>query len=419
MPLDIKNRDVEHLFRNEYGKLTAVLSHKFGTSFLEQIEDVLQDTFLKAMKIWSFGTVPDNPTAWLYRVSNNAMIDCLRRAKKMDRMAIDEIHLDDQQTQAAELFLDHTIVDSQLRMIFACCHPSLSQEHQIILSLKLMGGFSNAEIAVALLKKEATIAKSFTRAKKKFKAGINPNISPVQMGLQSRLFVVFRVIYLLFSEGYSATSGATAIKRDFCYEALRLALLLRENKYCIHPNLEALIALMCFHVSRFDARLDGNKELVDLEHQDRSKYDQELIQIGKHHLENSETADHKPSHYHLEAARSYYHCMARTFADTDWKSILKLYDVQLQWQSSPLLKLNRVVAYHKVHGADDALKELTAFENDSDFIAHSLFFALKAEILLDMNDTSNAKKALERAIQLSANGLEKKHLIKKLERYNA
>lgn len=417
MALDVHNKNVEHLFRNEYGKLVALFSHKYGVAFIEQIEDVLQDTFLKAMKIWAFERVPDNPTAWLYRVANNALIDSLRRSRKMDYLGAEKRNLNDNGSDGDELFLDNTIFDSQLRMIFACCHPSLSQESQIVLSLKLIGGFSNKEIGAALLKKEETIAKSFTRAKKKFREEVNPEISPVQMGLQTRLFVVLRVVYLLFSEGYSATSGATLIKRYFCYEALRLALLLRENKYCQHPNLEALIALMCFHASRFDARMNDHGELVDLEHQDRSKYNKELIQIGISHLERSDTSDRKPSNYHLEAVRSYYHCVANTYEDTDWKSILNFYNIQLHRQPSPLIKLNSIVAYHKVHGAQKALKELTSFKNNLNFTHMALFWAIKAELLSDIKNLQGAKEALETAIQLSKNELEKAFWVKKSAKY--
>ena len=414
--MESKNKEVEHLFRNEYGKLMALLSQKFGVSQLEHIEDVLQDTFLKAMKVWSYGSIPNSPTAWLYRVSNNRLIDVLRRSQRTDYLVQNDLGLLNSQTENDDLFLDNTIVDSQLRMIFACCHPSLSQEYQIVLSLKLIGGFNNAEIANALLKKEETIAKAFTRAKRKLKNEINLNISPVQMGLQTRLFVVLRVLYLIFSEGYSATSGATVIKRDFCYEALRLALLLKDNKYCGHPNLEALIALMCFHASRFDARLDKNGQLVDLENQERTKYSQELIQIGICHLKRSKTKDNKPSHYHLEAARSYYHCIAENFEETDWSSILKLYDIQLKNQSTALIELNRVVAYYKVHGARKGLKELSLRENRFDFKTIGLYYAIKAELLLNTNEKIRSKTALESAIRLSENELEKTHLEKKLNK---
>ncbi|MEM0933771.1 MAG: sigma-70 family RNA polymerase sigma factor [Bacteroidota bacterium] len=406
------NHTLDHLFRNEYGKLIALLTNKFGVSFLEQIEDAAQDTFLRAMQVWGYQTVPDNPTAWLYRVAQNRLIDVLRRNKKSDLLGDKPLPKEDIQT-GETLILENAIEDSQLNMIFACCHPSLSQEHQIILSLKLMGGFSNRELAEALLKKEDAVAKSFTRAKKQFREKVKFLQIPVQMGLQSRLFQVLRVLYLLFSEGYVATTGAQLLKKDICYEALRLALLLRKNKYCSHPNLEALIALMCFHSSRFDARLDSAGNLVSLEHHDRSHYNQQLIQIGIHHLEQSETENQLPSRYHLEAARSYYHSTAKTFAKTDWKSILYLYDVQIKQEYSPMVALNRIVPFGKIHGPSKALKELKEVERQSDFSTTGLFYAIKAEFQKELGDT-NYRYTLKKAIAFSENELVKRYLEDKL-----
>ncbi|MFC4221548.1 RNA polymerase sigma factor [Flagellimonas marina] len=413
MPKD-HHSTVEHLFRKEYGKVVALLTHKFGTSYLEQIEDATQDTFIKAMQVWGYKSIPDNPTAWLYRVASNRMIDVLRRNKKVEFKAAEELHPKSEVEHCPDPSLDQTISDSQLKMIFACCHPTLSQEYQIILSLKLIGGFSNKELAEALLKKEEAVAKSFTRAKKKFREGVQLVKIPVEMGLQSRLFQVLRVIYLLFSEGYAATSGAQIIKRDICYEALRLALLLQENKYCQHPNLNALIALMCFHASRFDARLDQAGDLVTLEHHDRSKYHQELISIGIHHLENAGTLDRTPSDYHLEAARSYYHSMAKTFVETDWKSILYLYDVQLKRFYSPMLALNRIIPFAKVYGAKKGLIELENLESKHDFKEQGLFHAIKAELFGELDHVDAQQSALKKAIACTENELVKRHYKNKL-----
>lgn len=405
-----KNLDhtIDHLFRNEYGKLVALLTNKYGISFLEQIEDAAQDTFLKAMQVWGYQSIPDNPTAWLFRVAQNRLIDILRRDKKSDLVGHKPFPVE-KTNKENKVVLEDAIEDSQLKMIFACCHPSLSQEYQIILSLKLMGGFSNKELADALLKKEDTIAKSFTRAKKQFREKVQFPQIPVQMGLQSRLFQVFHIIYLLFSEGYAATTGEQLLKRDICYEALRLALLLRGNKYCYHPNLEALIALMCFHTSRFDSRLDEQGELISLEDHDREKYDQELIRIGIFHLENAGTSDRLPSMYHLEAARSFYHSTAKTFEQTDWESILYLYDVQLKRHYSPMVVLNRIVAFEKVHGSEKALKALKELEKESDFERTGLFYAIKAQ-LLEMMDDKSYDATLQKAIDLTENDLVKRYL---------
>ncbi|MEM1340392.1 MAG: sigma-70 family RNA polymerase sigma factor [Bacteroidota bacterium] len=402
---------VEHLFRNEYGKVVALLVHRFGASHLETIEDVVQDTFIKAMRVWGYQNIPENPTAWLLKVGKNGMIDQLRKNRKNQNYS--EAVLSESENIGAEPTTAAEITDSQLKMIFACSDPALSQEYQIILSLKLIGGFSNKELAEALLKKEEAVAKAFTRAKKRFKQEVQLLKVPVEMGLQSRLFIVLRVIYLLFSEGYATTSGSQILKKDICYEAMRLALLLRENKYCQHPNLEALIALMCFHASRFDARMDTNGNLVDLEHHDRSKYNPELIKIGIYHLKNAGTTNQQPSNYHLEAAVSYYHCTAKTFNETNWKAILECYDLQLRNQFSPMVALNRIIPLAKVNGARQALFELESLQQASNFDTTTLFFAIKAELQRELKE-GDFEKTLEKAIQLCQNKLVKAHLERKL-----
>ena len=412
MAKETLNHTVDHLFRNEYGKVVALLTRKFGTSHLETIEDVVQNTFLKAMQVWGYQEIPENPTAWLFRVANNGMIDQLRRNKKLQLGEERVQHKADEIEK--EFTAEHEITDSQLKLIFACCDPALSQEYQVILSLKLMGGFSNRELAEALLKKEETVAKAYTRAKKKFREKVQLVKFPVEMGLQSRLFVVLRILYLLFSEGYATTTGSTVLKRDICYEALRLALLLRKNSYCQHPNLEALIALMCFHASRFEARLTEQGEMVSLEFHDRSTYNQELIEIGAYHLQEAGTLDGLPSQYHLEATVSYYHSMAKKFSETDWQRILYLYDAHLQQQFSPMVALNRIVALAKVKGSENALNALQELSQKSDFSKVSLFYAIKAELMADLGDSSS-NELLRKAIALTENELVKRYLKKKIQ----
>ncbi|MGI9550828.1 MAG: RNA polymerase sigma factor [Aurantibacter sp.] len=406
---------VENIFRHEYGKMISLLTYKFGPSHLERIEDAVQESLIKAMQVWGYKEPPQNPTAWLLRVAKNQLIDRLRKDNKMvheDTADLFEKELSVQE----EVQLGDTINDSQLKMIFACCHPSLSQEYQIILSLKLIGGFGNAEIARAMLKKEETVAKSFTRAKKRLKDKVKTLESPIEIGLKSRLTIVLKVIYLLFSEGYAPSSGEVLIRKDFCMEAIRLALLLTRNKYCNQPEVHALIALMGLHTCRFEARTDREGQLIDLEHQDRSKYDRQLFNFGVEHLERAKT--YGPlSDYHLQAAVSYYHCAAKTFSETDWEAILKLYDLQLQRQYSPIIQLNRIVPFHKVHGPQKALKELHEFEKSPYFLGNALFYALKAELLSELKDSKGSRAALKRAIDLTKNELEKKHLTKKLEAY--
>ncbi|MEM1258093.1 MAG: sigma-70 family RNA polymerase sigma factor [Bacteroidota bacterium] len=406
------HNQLDHLFRNEYAKVMAILTKRYGVSHIEDIEDVVQETFVKAMKVWGYRSIPDHPTAWLLKVASNGMIDLLRRQKKISTDV--EVTKGESHEKETDTLLKNEIPDSQLKMIFACCDPKLSQEYQLILSLKLIGGFSNKELSEALLKKEETIAKGFTRAKKKFKDTVQFVKVPAEMGLQSRLFVVLRVIYLLFSEGYATTAGSQILKKDICFEALRLALLLRENDYCKHPNLEALIALMCFHISRFEARIDEKGELVSLDHHDRSLYNQDLIQIGLVHLQHAQSSSMNPSNYLFEAAVSYEHCTAKTFAETNWVAILRLYDLQAQNQPSPIAKLNRVVALQKVQGPKRALAELAVLAQEYDYEKVGLFYAIKAEVLREMNHPDH-NTFLRRAISMTENILLKQHLERKMK----
>ncbi|MEQ6124280.1 sigma-70 family RNA polymerase sigma factor [Pseudotenacibaculum sp. MALMAid0570] len=409
-----QNTTIDHIFRHEYGKIISILIHKFGPQNLEKIEDVVQDAFLKAMQVWGYKEVPKNPTAWLLQVAKNTLIDSLRRDQKMQQKDDVLDFLENSSNQQEEISLNNMIQDSQLKMTFACCNPKLSSESQIILSLKLIGGFSNKEISKALLKKEDTIAKSFTRAKKKFKETIKTLDIPVEMALSSRINIVLKVIYLLFSEGYTTSYGEEIIKRDICYEAIRLALLLTDNSSTNTSETNALIALMCFHASRFDARTDENGNFVDLEHHNRSKYNRELIRVGMIHFK---TAEKKPSQnpsYFLQAAVSYSYCEAESFDKIQWKNILNLYDLQLKYSYSPIIRLNRIIPFYKVYGAKKAIKALEDVYLDSDLEESGLYYSIKAQLLIDLSQKSAAVETLNKAIEHTTNDVQKKHLKKKL-----
>jgi len=409
------NNLVEHIFRHEYGKIMALLVHKFGTTQIEIIEDAIQDALIKAMQVWSFKKIPDNPTGWLLRVSSNNLIDTIRRSKKITLHQDVNEFLEGINSKNENVLLGNEINDSRLKMIFACCHPSISQEYQIILSLKLISGFSNKEIAKALLKKEEAVAKSFTRAKKKLKVHIKNLEIPVELGLRSRVNIVLKIIYLLFSEGYKATTGEDLIKKDMCFEAIRLALLLTENKYCNQPEVNALIALMCFHASRFEARIDDNNEIVDLEHHDRMKYDRDLIIVGNQYLELATRQSEEPSSYHLQAAISYCYSIAESFSKIDWSTILEFYDLLLKKQRTPIVILNRLISFSKVYGTGKAMLELKLYEQSLNYTETTLYNAIKAEFFNDLRKYDESKLALKSVIENTQNPLEKKHFEKKLE----
>ncbi len=390
--------EFDHLFRHSYGKIVASLVNKFGSDHLDKIEDAVQDALLKGMQVWSYQSMPSDPTAWLFVVAKNRMLDFFRSPKSSHHLIAS-----DPVIAPKEAHLDIDIVDDQLRMMFACCHPRLSQEYQIVLTLKLVAGFHNREVASALLKKEDTVAKAFTRAKAKFRQ-VNPTLSiPIEIGLQSRLNIVLKIVYLIFTEGYSSSTGRNLIKRDLCFEAIRLALLLTENKYCNRPNVFALIALMCFHASRFDARTDEKGHLIDLENQNRQLWDQELISIGRTYLSKATAGPEQPTSYLFEAFISFYHCDAESFEKTAWDKILQLYDLQMKYASTPMVELNRIVAFHQVYGAHKALRALEEYAQKPHAILGPLFYAFKGKILRELDRNVAAFDAYRKAIERSNN----------------
>ena len=362
---------------------------------------------MKAMQSWPYAQIPDNPTGWILRVAQNKMIDQLRREQKSSNEQVPDLP----QEAHTDISLD-SIQDDMVKMIFACCHPSLSQEHQIILTLKILGGLSIREISSSLMKREEAIAKAYTRAKKKFKKEEIKLQMPNANEIQNRLESVLKIIYLLFNEGYKSAEGSIVIKKDLCQEAIRQNHVLLENEICDTPSANALISLMYFHASRFDARIDQRGNIVSLEDQDRKKWDQTFIRTGMGFLTKA-LEDPKPNEYLIQASISAAHCRASRFEDTDWKNILALYDLQVRISPTPIIELNRVVALKKVHGPLLALKEIERLEDTQYFETYYLFFAIKAEILKDLGDVEDAKAAIAKAIGLAANEKEKEYLAEK------
>ncbi len=405
-------QEFEHLFRHAYGRIVSALSSKYSPTLIDQIEDSVQESLLKAMQIWGYKGQPKDPSAWLYRVANNHLIDQLRRAKKT-------FNSDDfEQTAGSYEYQSHDIEndiqDDQLRMIFACCHPSLEITEQIMLSLKILGGLSVKEIAHAFMKKEAAIKKSITRAKQKFKVKIKKLDVPVGRELRNRLDVVLKVIYLMFNEGYKATSGENLIKKDICEEAIRLACLLKQNSNCETDDLNSLLALMCFNVARFDARMSSGGELLTLELQDRNLWNKAYIQWGMKYMTHAEKID-QISQYHLEAGIACLYIVPKNFQDTNWKSILDLYDLLVNINPSPIVALNRVVVLAKVKGVDAALDEISSLESNDLILNNHLYYSIKGELELEIGNKTKAADLLNQAKKLASNKIEVAFIQKKLE----
>ncbi|MEM0938970.1 MAG: sigma-70 family RNA polymerase sigma factor [Bacteroidota bacterium] len=399
---------VDHFFRTEYGKAVSHLTNRFGSKHLELAEDAVQEALIRAIQTWPYTKVPENPAGWIHRVASNKMIDQLRREQKIDKREVPD---------AVEELNDHAsfeaINDEMIRMMFACCHPSLSSEYQIILTLKILGGLSVREIASALVKKEETVAKAYTRAKKKFKKEEIQLALPPANEIEKRLNIVLKIVYLLFNEGYKASEGTLLIREELCEEAIRLNKVLLDSDICNTPSANALISMMLFQTARFSARTDDQGNIIRLEDQDRSKWDQDLINLGLEYLEKASQTN-ELNEYLIQAVISATHCRASNFEETDWANILRMYDLHLQLSNNPIIELNRVIPLQKVHGSLLAYKEIERLEATQFFDEYYLFYAIKAQILEDIGDMENCKNSLKKAVSLVKNERESIFLRKKL-----
>ncbi|MDX1641589.1 MAG: sigma-70 family RNA polymerase sigma factor, partial [Balneolaceae bacterium] len=271
------NNLVDHLFRTESGKMTAILTRIFGFRHSNLVEDIIQETFLSALKTWPLKGQPDNPSAWLMQVAKNKAINTLKRKSRLEEL--DTNHLEEFH-QINQLFLDHEIKDSLLRMLFACCYPELPERTQILLILKTLCGFSNAEIASALLMSAGAVKKAVYRAKKEIQNKYERMSVPAVRDAKKNLDTVYTVIYLMFSEGYKQSFGANVINEDLCFEAARLTTLLLEISDVNHGKTHALLSLIYFGMARFPARMGTNGEIIDLKLQNRSFWDKNYLNAG-------------------------------------------------------------------------------------------------------------------------------------------
>lgn len=406
----VAHNTLDHLFRHEYSKLVAMLTNRYGVSLLDLVEDAVQEALLKASKVWSYQPMPDRPGAWLYRVANNQMIDFLRREKKW----VDyETNYADKGADVKEFELEEdAIKDEMLKMIFACCHPSLKAQEQLMLSLKLLCGLSVREIARALLKSEEGTKKAIQRAKQKFKTEVGDLQVPREEEIGDRLNAVLQVIYLLFNEGYKATSGEKLMKQELCEEAIRLAFLMLNEGGCNTNELNALISMMLFKAARFPARTDADGSLLTLDFQDRSLYRQDYIQWAWHFLKRSSDFENTTI-YQLEAAISSYYTSAASFEDTNWKQILRLYDALVLHKPSPVVKMSRVVVLSKLEGPAKALECMEEIEQDMK--GQQSFQALKADLYVQLENWNKARYHLSIAIREAENQTERRFLEARLD----
>jgi RNA polymerase sigma factor (sigma-70 family) len=398
------SRVTDNLFRHEAGRLIAVLTGIFGIERLQLAEDVVQEALARALRTWPYYGVPENPAAWITQTAKNLALDMIRREKRLrekqpdisdaaERWSADIAVVD-------SVLLENEIEDARLRLMFVCCHPFIPRDAQAALALKTLCGFSIEEIAAAFLSTPAAIAKRLTRAKQRIRDQGIPLEIPPSEELGSRLDGVFQTLYLLFNEGYKASSGDSVVREELCGEAIRLATLICDHRMGDQPRTHALLALMYFNAARLFGRVDSDGNILRLKDQDRSTWDRAMIARGMMHLGKSSEGEDL-SFWHLQAGIAGCHCMATDYPSTNWPQILWLYDHLMEIDQSPVVALNRAVALAQVQGPKAGIEAVEAIQNRQALESYYLQYAVLAEFESQLGDFRSAAGHLRQAIGLT------------------
>ncbi|MDB5031779.1 DUF6596 domain-containing protein [Mucilaginibacter sp.] len=400
---------IPHLFRTEYRKIVSVLCRHFGFDQMEIAEDIASETFATAAQTWGIKGLPPNPAAWLYNVAKNKAKNHLHRNSLFGSKVSPAIQNTTPQFYEIEIDLSpQNINDSQLQMMFAICHPAIPPEAQIGLSLRILCGLGIEEIADAFLSNKETINKRLFRAKEKLRELKIKIEMPGEAEIDARLAPVLTTIYLLFNEGYYSISQNKTLRKDLCLEAMRLCTMLVENRQTNKPRVNALLSLMCFHASRFNARVNKNGEHVLYNDQDTSLWDTDLISKGAYFLNCA--ANGIESKYHLEATIAYWQTQ-KTDTKEKWQIVLSLYDQLLQIEYSPIAALNRIYALSKVNGKKEVIIEAEKLN----LAGNQFYYALLGELYIDI-DNNEAKLKFQKALELAKTDTDKQILQKKIDR---
>ena len=404
---------VDHLFRHQAGQLVATLTRIFGPQQLDLAEDVVQEALLRALRHWPYHGVPDNPAGWLMRVAKNCALDRLRRERRFA-----ERHGE----LAAQLALapdpadadEGELRDDMLRLMFTCCHPAISREAQVALTLKTLGGFGVPELARAFLAPEPTIAQRLVRAKKTIRERGVPFEVPGAADLPARLGALLEVLYLLFNEGYGAAQGEELLRRDMCAEAIRLAAIVAQHPACDTPTTHALLALLLLLAARLPGRTGAAGDLLTLAEQRRERWDRTLIARGLAELGRASQGD-ALSPYHPQAAIAALHALAPAYDQTDWVAILEQYDLLMTLAPSPVVVLNRAVALAELRGPQAGLQAIEPLRPS--LAGYHLLHAVAASLHQRAGQPAQALSCYRRALELAANEAERRFLARKIDSF--
>lgn len=392
---------ISQLFKTEYRKIISVLCKLFGILHIEIAEDITNDTFLLASETWGLKGIPENPTAWLYIVAKNKTKDYFKRHKTFSEKIVEDFKYNQKHSEEIEVDLSvKNITDSQLQMIFAICNPIIPTEAQIGLALRILCGFGIDEIAEAFLTNKETVNKRLFRAKEKLRTENIKIELPNESEINKRLETVLTTLYLLFNEGYHSSTQNTHLRKELCLEAMRLNYFLIENETTNKPIVNALMALMCFHSSRFEARTNQLGEPILYEEQNKNLWNEELVERGNYFLIESAKGQ-EISKYHLEASIAYWHTTKLENA-AKWNNILHLYNQLLQIEYSPITALNRTYALSKVVGKEKAINEALKLDLMENHFYHSLLGNLNTDL-----DNKKAIFHFEMAYKLAKSNTDK------------
>jgi RNA polymerase sigma-70 factor (ECF subfamily) len=411
---------VDHLFRHRAGQMIATLVRIFGPRHIDLAEEVVQDALLKALQQWPYRGVPDNPSAWLIQVAKNRALDLLRRETSLEEKSAEIARAFAAQEEFAnrrsetERGRSGESLDDTLGMIFMACHPAIPREGRLALTLKTVGGFGTSEIARAFLAKEPTVAQRLVRAKRLIRdEGITFDL-PGEVEMSARLDSVLEVLYLLFNEGYTAHAGENLVRADLVEEAMRLCSLVIRHPATDQPKCHALLALMMFHAARLSTRIGAGGEISLLADQDRSLWDRRLIHFAYRHLERS-AEGHEFSEYHLQAAIAACHAAVASYELTDWAEIVRLYDMLIALNPSPVVALNRAVAIAKLRGPEAGIRAVEEISRHPALQHYYLLPATLGDLWSEMGDDKKAADFYRMALDRPCSEPERRFLSRRLE----